>query len=269
MRSLAIEVPPAVYQSEPSSRNPPADYATMRHSHFYMEDDHVVLRVADTSEDKDRLFRVHRYFLERDSEVFRGMFSCSPGSDVAEGQSDETAIPLPGVTVQELESLLSFLYEGMYDEPARNLDSWVALLSISSRYLFDKIRDRAIREIAGHTPQLNPVERLSLALKHDIPQWIKPACVDLCVRPESLTEGEAEELGLCTVVRLARAREEYLRQRIPSAEMATSKEYYYSAGDSVTGCGCKNCRAERRSSDNASVDVATAIRIVEETSFCL
>lgn len=63
---------------------------------------------------EDCYYQVGRYFLTRDSEVFRDMFMCPSGSSDAEGKTKETAIPLPGVTKFEMTSLLRFFYYG-YD----------------------------------------------------------------------------------------------------------------------------------------------------------
>jgi len=81
------------------------------HARFYMEDEMVIFRVTE-SDEGGRLFKVHQYFLKRDSEVFRDMFACPPENAGEEGRSEETAISLPGVTVRELECLLAFLYDG-------------------------------------------------------------------------------------------------------------------------------------------------------------
>jgi hypothetical protein len=57
------------------------------------------------------LFRVHRFFLQRESDVFRTMFVCPPTEDGPEGRTDDRPIVLPEVTVAEFESLLKFLYD--------------------------------------------------------------------------------------------------------------------------------------------------------------
>lgn len=61
---------------------------------------------------EDCYFKVHTYFLQRDSEVFRTMFACPPGDAEPEGRTKETAIVLPGVTKFEMASLLRFFYHG-------------------------------------------------------------------------------------------------------------------------------------------------------------
>ncbi|EED86019.1 predicted protein [Postia placenta Mad-698-R] len=159
------------------------------------------------------VYKVHQYFFVRDSEVFRDMFTCPTGEQTEEGRTETTAILLPGVSHHEIECLLSFLYKGMYDHTKR-VGDWIALLSIASRYMLDGIRSRAIRELELQHSSIVPVERIVLAVKHDIPQWLKPAYSELCLRDRALSSHEAGSLGLPTAIRLAEAREKMLLKRI-------------------------------------------------------
>lgn len=109
----------------------------------------------------------------------------------------------------------------MYGPSISILEDWVALLSISTRYIFDKIRDLAITQIS--TIVLDPVKKIDLADKFTIPQWLPGAYVDLCKRPEPLTDSEAETLGLRTVVRVAKAREAVREKKFV---YATARSYY-------------------------------------------
>lgn len=93
----------------------------------------------------------------------------------------------------------------MYRPSATSLRDWTALLSISTRFVFDRIRDLAILEISKQL--LDPVDKIMLANKYNIPQWLPSAFTDLCKRPEPIRDSEAELLGLRTIVRIARARE--------------------------------------------------------------
>lgn len=72
----------------------------------------------------------------------------------------------------------------------------------------EKVRTRAIREI--ETFALDPVDKIILAVNHDVPAWLKPAYVELCQREDPIQEEEAVKLGLSTAMKLARARE-YIR----------------------------------------------------------
>ena len=109
--------------------------------------------------------------------------------------------------------------------------SWVALLSITHRYEFTDMRERAIREIYDSGPsKYRNVQRantdpdsdidpnsdhamlISAAEKYDVPlQHVVPTFVALVMRKEPLTEAEVALFSIGTIVRLARAREDLLR----------------------------------------------------------
>lgn len=95
----------------------------------------------------------------------------------------------------------------MHDENAIGLESWIALLSFSTRFICDKIRARSIREIEAIQSRVDPIRRVVLAVRHNVPKWLSGAYQELCQRQESLSEQEGEKLGLPTVIRLMRARE--------------------------------------------------------------
>jgi len=177
-----------------------------RHEEYYFDDGSVILLVDGT------LFRVHRYYFTRESQIFADMFSLPPceasgSSGTREGQSDSSPIEIPGVAKQEMESFLGFVYFGMHDEHAPTLESWVALLAFSTRFVCDKIRARSIRELEAIQSRVDPIERVVLAVRHNIPHWLSGAYQELCQRQDSLSEDEGERLGLSTVIKLMRARE--------------------------------------------------------------
>ena len=95
----------------------------------------------------------------------------------------------------------------MHDENAFGLESWIALLSFSTRFICDKIRARSIREIEAIQSRVDPIERIVLAVRHHVPQWLSGAYQELCQRQDPLSEQEGEKLGLSTVIKLMRARE--------------------------------------------------------------
>ncbi|KZT07589.1 uncharacterized protein LAESUDRAFT_650721 [Laetiporus sulphureus 93-53] len=157
------------------------------------------------------LYKVHRFFLERDSVVFRSMFSSPPGEQEMKGTSDDTAILLSEVTQSELDALLSFFYNSMY-QPDVDISELKALLSISSRYVFEQIRQRAVEMLDNHDPPLSPAEQVALAFKYDIKQWLKPAYVTLGKRKQPISDEEAAEMGFEATVRLGRVRETLLKR---------------------------------------------------------
>lgn len=77
-----------------------------------------------------RLFKVHRHFLERESEVFRWMFLCPPGPEGAEGLTDDKPITLPDITQLEFVTLLDFFYKRYDTTCCHILASMLSLFSV-------------------------------------------------------------------------------------------------------------------------------------------
>ncbi|KAF8189180.1 hypothetical protein K438DRAFT_1722310 [Mycena galopus ATCC 62051] len=179
-----------------------------RHKRYYFEEDIMAIFLVG-----DQRFRVHRYHLRKESEVFNWMFACPPGADNPDGCSDERAIPLPGVTPAEFEALLDFFYEEKFQRNAASTREWINLLAISTRYDFQRIRERAIDALehnrygCGPKGEVDPIEQIGLAEKHDIPRWLRIAYVKICERSDPLDESEAEKIGARKTALLARARE--------------------------------------------------------------
>ncbi|KAG7451629.1 uncharacterized protein BT62DRAFT_916590 [Guyanagaster necrorhizus] len=96
-----LEAPPHGANSAPSTSPPPVT----RNQKFYFDDDMMIFIVGR------ELFRIHRYFLARESEFFRTMFSCPPGTEGPEGISDDKPIPIgAGATREEFECVLDYIF---------------------------------------------------------------------------------------------------------------------------------------------------------------
>ncbi|KAI0262198.1 hypothetical protein BC834DRAFT_829324, partial [Gloeopeniophorella convolvens] len=91
-------------------------------------------------------------------------------------------------------------------------EEWTSILRLSTRWGFASIRDLAIRSIEPPTPY----DRLLLARKYTIDQWITPTLVAMCGRDEPLTLDEARLMELEDVVLIGSVRE-CVRSRKPSA----------------------------------------------------
>jgi len=187
--------------------SPISNNTRLRHQRYYITDELITFAV------EDRLFRVHRYFFEWESDLFKDMFTLPAGDVLVEGKSDETALSLPGVTVRQFESLLDFLYfRQSIEDTALTQENWIDLLAITTRYLCDKIQKRAIKELERSQPPMDPVKKIVLAIKYDVLGWLKDAYVLLCKRQEPLEEFEAEQLGIPITVKVGKARERYRRE---------------------------------------------------------
>jgi hypothetical protein len=111
-------------------------------------------------------------------------------------------------------------FGSMHDGFSLPQTSWIALLSITHRYDFPNVRSRAIREIFGSRTTRQPAEQqqdhmllISVAEKYDVPpKHILPSLIALVRRSQPLTEDEVAHYSALTVSRLARAREDYVRE---------------------------------------------------------
>ena len=138
------------------------------------------------------------------------------------------------------------------------LEEWIALLSVSSRLLFDKVRERAISAIESHAPPLEPAKKILLATKHDIPQWLNSAFTELCTRTDPLSEDETSELGGEIADRVGRARD-MVKLRAGYGQLGIG-----GFSKAFAGCGCKDCREARKESVRANY-VAMVDSIIKET----
>ena len=121
------------------------------------------------------------------------------------------------------------VFSSIYDGFSLPQASWIALLSIASRYEFLNVRERAIHEIYGpyqvqdgdadlERCSLDEVEMelrllISVAEKYDVPpRFIVPLVAPFVIRKQPLTEDEVLSFSALTVSRLAHAREEFQRE---------------------------------------------------------
>ncbi|KAF9453369.1 hypothetical protein P691DRAFT_695060 [Macrolepiota fuliginosa MF-IS2] len=188
---------------------------------FYFKDDPMAVFLV-----KNQLFKVHRHFLIKESEVFRNMFASPKAESTAtEGTCDEQPILIPGVTVEEFETLLEFLYspphvnnKGTANEAdaQKRREVNLRLLSISHRFLFDDI----FKYVASQLPpqEIPVLERIRLGDKYRVQTWLSSAYEELLSRPEPLDEEEADALGISRVVCFIRAKEDMHRERLGIAD---------------------------------------------------
>ncbi|KAI0258560.1 hypothetical protein BC834DRAFT_835270 [Gloeopeniophorella convolvens] len=162
-----------------------------------------------------RIYKIHRYFFERESEFFRDLFSLPQGdstAEAAEGKDDDHPIKIMGATVTEFDSLLRFFYFGMHSDYKPTIDDWLSILSISTRFIFDKVREKAIAEITARLNDLDPFELIAGAEKYNIDQWLMPAYRRIVLRSALVSEREALNIPLSTSIMLMRSRERFWKQ---------------------------------------------------------
>ena len=101
----------------------------------------------------------------------------------------------------------------MHDDYVASLADWIALLSISTRLLFEKLRARAITEITRRMNEVDQFELIGLAVKYDVEQWLKPAYRKIVARTELITHQEALKIPFHMAIMLMRSREQYWKTK--------------------------------------------------------
>jgi hypothetical protein len=97
----------------------------------------------------------------------------------------------------------------MHDDYVATLADWVAMLSISTRLMFEKVRERAIKEITAHLDKVEAFELIRLAIKFDVEQWLKPAYRRIVTRTELIPHAVFMKIPVHLTIMLTRAREQY------------------------------------------------------------
>jgi hypothetical protein len=87
-----------------------------------------------------------------------------------------------------------------------SVDDWISTLRASTKLGLQSARDLSIEKLAQC--EIEPTLKISLAQELDVDEWVAPACGLLARRPTTLTMEEANRIGLATVVRIMRLRDE-------------------------------------------------------------
>ncbi|KAI0279106.1 hypothetical protein BGY98DRAFT_1149108 [Russula aff. rugulosa BPL654] len=165
-------MPAATAKPNSSSNN------SQHHSQYYITGADLIISVEDT------LFRIHRYFLTRDSAYFRNKLPPPSPGDSSNGSSDNNPLVLENVLKVDFERFL-----------------WLA-----HEWNFIEVKALAIRELENIS--IPPLRKVVLYQKYNIDRnLLKHALTALTIRDEPLEIEEGREIGLETSLDLAKARE--------------------------------------------------------------
>jgi hypothetical protein len=97
----------------------------------------------------------------------------------------------------------------MHDDYVASVADWISMLSISTRLLFQKVRNRAIKEITANLDQVDSFELIGLAVKCDVKKWLTPTYRRIMIRNDLITHQEALKVPFPITAMLMRSREQY------------------------------------------------------------
>jgi len=189
-----------------------------RHREYYIDGGDIVFLVENV------LFRVHSFFFQRESPVFRRQLA-GFGTRERSGGSDADPCVLEGVNVDDFTRFLWVFYNPLYSIYEAPTEDWASILGLAHHWQFSQVKDLAIREMEKQTiPALN---KITIYHRYDVNRdLLFQSYMDLCLRDEPLTLIEAEELGLETWLMISTARESIRRgdgSASPTANRSTEE----------------------------------------------
>jgi hypothetical protein len=106
------------------------------------------------------------------------------------------------------------------EAPELSKDVWLSVLHLASMWDMGALREKAISQLTGLV--VDAGEKIQLAERYDIPEWVLTALTDLVNRTPPIDEADVASLGLVRALKAVALREErflFARRSEPS--------YYY------------------------------------------
>jgi len=189
---------------------PDAFRTVTKHEPYYIPSADLCILVENVQ------FRVHRFFFERESTYFiRKLATPAPPGQLAQGTSDSNAILLEDVTPDHFAKFLWVFYNPLYSIYDAKISDWAIILDLAVRWEFPEIKNFAVRELEKQEMPVSKRIKLYHANKVDRNILI-PWYAALCEREDHLTLEEGEDIGMETLVLIARGRGEARASRLAS-----------------------------------------------------
>ncbi|KAI0688442.1 hypothetical protein BC835DRAFT_1284594 [Cytidiella melzeri] len=179
----------------------PAAEKVRRHPKYYLNggDTHFLV--------ENYIFRVHRYFFERESAIFREKLGIPPASGQnPKGSSDSNPIPLDDVREEDFSRFLWVFYNPKYSIYDANVDEWSSILKLAYDWKFAEVKRLASRYLEQFL--IDPIQKIELYQQYEIDRRLLiPSYMALINRREPLSITEGCCLSLETALMIATARE--------------------------------------------------------------
>ncbi|KAJ7725671.1 hypothetical protein DFH07DRAFT_251958 [Mycena maculata] len=111
---------------------------------------------------ENKLFRIHRYFFERESKFFKAQLAvpATPGRPRI-GTADDSAILLDNVRSKDFAKLLWVFYNPKYSLYDASVEDWSTILELAERWEFAEVKNLAVRELEKKD-ELPDIDRIVL-----------------------------------------------------------------------------------------------------------
>lgn len=198
----------------------------VKHPKFFFDNTLIVIEIENV------LFNVHKYQLVK-SETFADMFAIAEQANTdgkpVEGSSVHNPIKMEGVSAKDFECLLTVLYATYFssNQPDHEASLIIPAFRLANMWNFSELR-AFLLPFAEKV--LGDVDKIVFAREFGIDDWLTPAHVNLCQRPQSLTTEEATKLGVHSLLMISR-----MRERPHQSKNLIEGQYY-----------CSNCVGAHR-----------------------
>jgi len=173
-----------------------------RHEEYYLRDGNVCFVVENT------VFRLHRYFFEKESDYFRDRLGPSSQGDSEDGSPDSPFI-IHGIKSDDFAQFVWVWYNPRYSFSKQEKQTWLTILRLATLWRFGEIRKLAIRHL--EKMKLEPIEKITTYKQYSVDNvLLLPSYVSLCTNGKLPSPEEGKILTMETVLRLASARERVL-----------------------------------------------------------
>jgi len=151
------------------------------------------------------MFRVHRFFLERESSYFRLRLSGNPDRDPP-GSSESNPLVLDEATSDAFACFLWVFYNPKFSVYNATPEQWSCILELAQKWGFKQVEQLCIRELERLT--LSPVDRIHIYQRHQLDETLLLDSLEsLTTRDDPIGVEEGVKLGLRTSLQIAAARE--------------------------------------------------------------
>ncbi|KAH9042763.1 hypothetical protein EDB85DRAFT_2271580 [Lactarius pseudohatsudake] len=170
----------------------------MRHGVYFLFEGDIIIRVEDS------IFRVHRYFLTRESTHFRSLFSSSYRDPP--GTTEANPVVLEDATSEAFADFLWVFYNPEYSIYIATPEKWQRILALAQKWKFIQVEKLCERELEKLT--IPPVDKIKIYQDFGLnPELLYDSYAELITRREPLELDEGEKLELITSLKISRARE--------------------------------------------------------------
>ncbi|KAG1836087.1 hypothetical protein DFJ58DRAFT_191137 [Suillus subalutaceus] len=147
------------------------------------------------------LFKVHRYFFEREPSSFREIFS----------DSANTKPYTLDVKPEDFAHFLWVFYDEDFEYENQPLEKWLVILGLATRWGFGKVRKLVVRQL--EKLDLQPIDKIKIYSDFRIDaQLLIPSYSTLAKSPTLPPLSEAAKLDMKTILKLTMVRERALQK---------------------------------------------------------